>query len=230
MNTRPFTTPAAVLAAAIFLHSPCASAQDDAPPPPPPVEAPAGGGPGGGPGGPGGPNDQRGGGGGDRREQFRQRMNERLKTSLKATDDEWSVIQPLLEKVQDKQREAMVGRFGGGGPGGGGPGGPGGPGGRRPDAGGPGNPPNNGGGGPPPNGRPPGGDPRRGPATSPEAQALRAALESDGTSTTDIKAKLQAVRDAHKRAADELTAARDNLKKVLNLRQEAVFVLAGILE
>ena len=56
-------------------------------------------------------------------EEFRQRMNERLKTSLKVSDEEWSVLQPLIEKVQTKQRDACGGRFGGFGGGGGGGGG-----------------------------------------------------------------------------------------------------------
>ncbi len=56
-------------------------------------------------------------------EKFRQQMNERIKTQLKASDDEWAVIQPLLEKVQTKMREGMESRFRGMG-GMGGPGGP----------------------------------------------------------------------------------------------------------
>lgn len=64
------------------------------------------------------PRGERGGRGerGDRGnpEEFRQRMAERLKTSLKVSDEEWGVISPLIEKVQTKQREAMAGRFGGG--------------------------------------------------------------------------------------------------------------------
>src|SRR5215210_396301 len=34
-------------------------------------------------------------------EEFRQRMNDRLKSSLKMSDEEWTAIQPLIEKVQD---------------------------------------------------------------------------------------------------------------------------------
>src|SRR5438094_5525811 len=64
--------------------------------------------------------------------QFQQRMNARLKESLKATDEEWAVIQPLLEKVQTKQREARGGMGGFGGRGGqGGPGGQGAQGGQQ---------------------------------------------------------------------------------------------------
>ena len=60
--------------------------------------------------------------GGDRgsfnMDEFRQRMAERLKTSLKVTDDEWAVISPLIEKVQTKMRDSASTRgFGGGAPG-----------------------------------------------------------------------------------------------------------------
>ncbi len=206
MKIRSLTAATTLVAAACLLHAPLISAQDDAPPPPPPADeaAPA-------------PNSGPGQSGGDRREQFRQRMNDRLKGYLKASDDEWSVIQPLLEKVQDKQRETYAGR---------GPGGPGGaPGGdRHRHEGG-----NNPSGGGDANARPQGGgDPRRG--GTPEAQALRSALENESTSTTEIKAKLQAVRDARKKAAADLAAAREDLKKVLNQRQEAILVLAGMLD
>ncbi|MDB6154521.1 MAG: hypothetical protein JWL90_2974 [Chthoniobacteraceae bacterium] len=151
--------------------------------------------------------------GGNRRggtpEEFRQRMNDRLKTSLKATDEEWTIIQPLLEKVTTKQREAAGSRFGGmrGGPGGGGPGGRGGNGGGAPTA-------------------------DQGPrsAGSVASEALRTALESDATTPADIKTKLAAVRDARKKAAAELAAAREELSKVLSVRQEAALVSNGILE
>lgn len=143
-------------------------------------------------------------------EDFRARMAERIKTSLKVTDDEWTVLQPLIEKVSTKQRDAMSGRFGGfGGRGGGGGGAPGG----TPGGGG------NGGGGN-------GGDR----AGSAESQALRDALEKDGTSAADIAAKLTAVREQRKKAAAELTAARADLQKVVTARQEAVLFSMGILE
>ena len=143
-------------------------------------------------------------------EEFRARMADRVKTSLKVTDDEWTVLQPLIEKVTTKQRDSMAGRFGGfGGRGGGGPGGD-----RGPGGGG------NGGGGQ-------GGADRPGAA---ESQALRDALEKDGTSAADIAAKLNAVREQRKKAAGELTAARADLQKVVTARQEAVLFSMGILE
>jgi hypothetical protein len=158
---------------------------------------------------PGGGGRQRGGGqGGGNFQDFMQRMNDRLKTSLKVTDEEWAVLQPLIEKVQTAQREAGAGRGGfGGGPGGRG-GGPGGPGG------------NQGGGNAPADNRP----------GAAESTALRTALESDSTSPDDIKAKLAALREVRKKGAADLAIARDNLKKVVTVRQEAVLVSMGILE
>ena len=141
-------------------------------------------------------------------EEFRARMAERLKTSLKVTDDEWTVLQPLIEKVTTKQRESMAGRFGGFGGRGSGPSGPSGPGGGG-DRGGNG-----------------GGD-RGGSA---ESQALREALEKDSTTPEDLKAKLNAVRESRKKATIELAAAREDLKKVVSVRQEAVLFSMGILE
>jgi hypothetical protein len=153
-------------------------------------------------------------------EQFRQRMNERIKTSLQASDEEWAVIQPLLNKVQDKMRETMLGRFsgaprpqrGGGGPGGAGadnnanapartdraerP--------NRPD--------------------------RPEQAGSAETQALRATLENPSASNTEIKAKLDALRESRKKAVAELDQARAELKSVLTLHQEATLVMMGMLD
>jgi hypothetical protein len=146
-------------------------------------------------------------------EEFRQRMNERLKASLKVTDDEWGIIQPLLEKVTTKQRDASAGRFGGFG--GGGRGGDRGPGGNGGQGGG-------GGGGNDQN--------RADRPGSAESQALRTALESESTSPEDIKAKLAALREFRKKAAVELATAREDLRKVLSVRQEATLVTMGILE
>ena len=164
-------------------------------------------------------------GGGGRRggnpEEFRARMAERLKTAMKATDEEWAVIQPLMEKVRDAQREAGPG-FGRPG----GFGGPGGPGGRPP--GGPEAQGENGEGGRPERRERGGGPEGRG--GSPEAQALRTALEDEKTTPAELQAKLTAVREQRKKGAADLAAARENLKKVLTTRQEAVLVAMGVLE
>lgn len=165
-----------------------ATAQDTAPPKDAPKDAGANN-PGGG--------RQRGGPGGNMAD-FMQRMNDRLKESLKVTDEEWTVLKPLVEKVQTAQREAGAGRgFGGRGPGG------------------------------------PGGGDNNTPDTRPgaaESAALRTALESDSTSADDLKAKLAAVRAVRKKGAADLAVAREDLKKVVTVRQEAVLVSMGLLE
>ena len=138
-------------------------------------------------------------------EDFRKRMEERIKASLKVTDEEWAVIQPLIEKVTEKQRDASGGRGFGGSGGttrGGTTGGT--------------------------TAAPTSTRPER--AGTQEREALRLALDSDGASIEDIKAKLGAVRAVHQKATAELAAAREELKKVVTVRQEAVLVSMGILE
>lgn len=155
------------------------------------------------------PNRQRGGDRSRNPEDFRKMMAERMKTQLKVSDEEWGVIQPLIEKVMSKQRDAGGSRFGGGpsrGPGGS-------PGGGTPPA--------------------PGGSSdssRSERAGTAEREALRAALENESTSPETLKAKLSAVREIRAKATAELAAAREDLKKVLTVRQEALLVSYGILE
>jgi Spy/CpxP family protein refolding chaperone len=140
--------------------------------------------------------DPRGGRGGF--EEFRQRMNERLKNSLKLSDEEWNAILPLVEKVQSKQRDVMSARFGGG--------------------------------------RTRGGDSsaassewasRPGAA---EVMALRTAVENENTPNEELKAKLAALREFRRKASAELEILREDLRKVLTVRQEAALVSAGVLE
>ena len=62
---------------------------------------------------------QAGGGGGGGRggfdpAQMRERMMNGLKDQMGATEDEWKVIQPKLDKVMNAQRDARFGGFGGG--------------------------------------------------------------------------------------------------------------------
>jgi hypothetical protein len=45
-----------------------------------------------------------------------------------------------------------------------------------------------------------------------------------------LKAKLTAVREARKKSAADLEAARADLAKVLSVRQEAVLVSMGVLD
>src|SRR5579862_2785881 len=149
---------------------------------------------GGGPGGPGGNFDPA---------QFRQFMMDRIRENLSVTnDDEWTAIQPLVQKVMDARRDAGPG-FGMGMGMMGGPGGP---------------PP---GGGPPPNGGPGGGGRRGGfgPQPSEEQKALQKALD-DNAGLPQIKDALAKLRASRKDRQAKLEAAQANLKSVLTSRQE----------
>ena len=78
-------------------------------------------------------------------------------------------------------------------------------------------------------GRGPGGG-RRGPAPSPEAEALRNALDAEDTPAEEIKSKLKALRDARVKDEAALKASRAKLREVLTAKQEAHLVLMGILD
>jgi len=80
-------------------------------------------------------------------------------------------------------------------------------------------------------GRRPGGQGGPGaPAGMPEVEALQKALESEATPADEIKAKMKALRDARAKAEKDLQDAREKLRKVLTVRQEAQFVLMGTLD
>jgi len=151
-----------------------------------------------------------GGGRGGRRQQFDPaQMQERIMTGIQerlgATDTEWTAIKPLVSdvfKAQQKSRAGMMGMFRGRGGRGGRGGGQGGPGG-------------------------PGG---MFGAPSPEAEALQTAADNDSTANGELKDKLKAYREAQKKDQEELKAAREKLRKVLTLRQEAKLVLMGLLD
>ena len=153
---------------------------------------------------------------------MRQRFMDRMKEMLSASDDEWKVLQPKIEKVQQLQREAsgMRGMFMMFGPG------PGGPPGGGPGAG-PGGPPPVGPGGPPPGG--PDGDRPQSPVQQ-KVQELRSALDNKDAKPEEIKSKLQALRDARAKAKADLSKAQDELRDLLTARQESVLVMLGMLE
>jgi len=164
---------------------------------------------------PGQPGQRRGGPGGNRggdRPQFdpermRTMMLENLKETLGATDDEWKAIEPLAKNVMEKQQAARMSGFGGfgfmgrrGGPGGG------------------------------PGGDTAGGNRPRFGTPDPEVEALNKALEAKDTPAKDIEAKLKALREARQKKEEELKKAREELRKVLTIRQEAQMVLMGYLD
>jgi len=127
-------------------------------------------------------------------------MMDRYREQMGVKDDaEWKIIQERIEKVSDARRE--IPRGGGfGGFGGGRGGGPGGPGG-------------------------PGG----GAASSPEAEALQKAIESNA-SADELKSKLANYRNAVKQKEAKLEKAQASLREVLSTKQEAAAVLAGLLK
>jgi hypothetical protein len=143
-------------------------------------------------------------------DQMRERMMDRLKTELKASDEEWGVMQPLLQNVMLKQREATSGRMGAMGMFAGQRG--------RPDA----------------QPQPGAGRPGRqgiGPAGGTgELAELSEALESPNTSAAELKKRMAAVRAAREKAEAELKAAREELRQVLTLEQEARLVLMGVMD
>ncbi len=152
---------------------------------------------------PGGNRRNRGQGGGANMtpEQMRARMMERVREQFGVKDDaEWKIISERVEKVSAARRE-MGGGMGMFG-GRGGPGGAGGAGGGRGGF---------------------GGEP------SPEATALKSAIDNNA-SADDIKAKLAAYRGAQKEKEAKLAKAQDDLRQVLTAKQEAAAVLAGYLK
>lgn len=139
---------------------------------------------------------------------MQQRMMEMMKTRLGASDDEWKIIEPRLTKVMELQRTAgnMGGMMRG-------MGGMFGRGGRRPDVA--------------------GRQEAQAAETDPVQKAsdsLQETLDKTDASADEIKAKLQAFRDAREKAQQELAKARQDLRDVLTLRQEAQLVLMGMLD
>jgi hypothetical protein len=139
-------------------------------------------------------------------EQMRQRMMDGVREQLEVKDDaEWKVIEPRVTKVWEARREVGMG---GGGmrmmarrPQGGdnAPGGPGGQGGRRF-----------------------GGEP------SAEEEALQKAIDSNA-STADLKAAIAKYRDARKQKEAALEKSQQELKEVLNVKQEAIALSMGLI-
>ena len=152
----------------------------------------------------------RGGGGGDFAAQFKERRMNDIKDQLAATAEEWTVIQPKLDKVLTEQFAGFAGRMGAFGRGG--------------TRGGN----NNNNNAADRTNRParPGGD-------SPVAKAandLRDAVEKKDTPQEEIATKLKALRDARAKAKADLEAAQKDLQSVLTPRQEAVLVSNSVLD
>ena len=154
----------------------------------------------------GGQGRQRGGGNFDPA-QFQQQRLDRTKERLEITDEtEWNAIKPLVEKVMNAQSAAiadrMRGAFGGRNRGGGGDNA------QQSDQ-------NRGRGG-------------FGGTPSPEAEALRKAIESKA-SNSELKAAVAKYVESRKTKQAEMEKAQADLRKVLSVRQEAIATEVGLL-
>lgn len=141
-------------------------------------------------------------GGGDPAQRQQQRLD-RVKDQLGFTNDtDWEAVKPLVQKVQDAQRDVFAAQmraiFGGRNRGGqGGPGGPGGPGGMMGQS-------------------------------SPEQEALQKAIDDDAPKA-QIKDLLTKYKAAQKAKQAKLEAAQADLKAVLAPgKQEAEAYLLGL--
>ncbi len=135
--------------------------------------------------------------------QMRQRMSERMKEMLGASDDEWKVLQPKIESIQQRQRESsgmggMMMMFGGGG------------GGFRP----PGAPADD----------QPKSDVRQ------KTADLRTVTDNKDAKPQEIKAKVDALRAAREKARAELQKQQGELRELITIRQEAILLTLGVME
>ena len=157
---------------------------------------------------------ENGGGGGGRRgggnfdpAQMQQRFMERVHDDLGYTNEtEWNAVQPLVQKVFDARRDVGFGGMG-----------------RmfRGNRGGNGANANANAGG--------GGRGGFGGTPSPEAEALQKAID-DNAPKAQIKAALAKYEASQKAKQAKLVTAQENLRKVLNTKQEAQATLLGLLE
>jgi hypothetical protein len=143
--------------------------------------------------------------GGARGRNFNPLQMRQIQEGLQATDDEWQVIEPRIEKIESLRRAIQGSRFG-----------------NRPRRGNP-------------TGVvaspvaptvSPKGDPTE---LQTASQQLQEALNNKDTKPQELKARLAALREARTHALAELTQAQDNLREILTSRQEAVLVTYGLL-
>ncbi len=122
-----------------------------------------------------------------------------------ASEEEWKALYPLIEKVQNLLRDSQGGGMRGGMMGRGGFGG------ARAGTGTP--------------------QPQQEQTdVQKKTQALQTLLENKDAKSEDIKSALAELRKAREKAQQELVAAREELRKVVTLRQEAQLVLMGLLD
>jgi len=171
-----------------------------------------------------------------RMEEWRKRISDQQRQQLGASEDEWKVLQPRIEKVQNLQRQARGSMFGRGGFGFGGTGGPGGNspfGGRssrfgRRDANSPTD--GNSAASTPRTPTNPDGTPRELTDIEKKTTALRDVLNNKDASPAQIAEALTSLRAAKAKQTQELATARKELQEIVTPQQEANLVLMGVLE
>jgi len=155
-------------------------------------------------------------------EQMRQMMDQRMREQLGATEAEWKVLGPRVNKVQELSRQSRGGGRGGmmfggrGGMMGGRGGGPGGPGGNRPGG-----------------NRPGGGQGARArelTAVEKAQEQLRTVLDNTDSTPDQIKTALTTLRKERESAKQKLAVAQQDLRKIITIRQEAICVMMGMLD
>ena len=134
-----------------------------------------------------------------------------IRDELEVKDDaEWKIIQPLVQKVTDAQRQVMADRMSGMF-------------GRFRGRGGPGGDNNNGG---DQGGRQRGGGMFGTPSA--ESETLKRAVDGKA-SNSEMKAAIAKFLEARKTNEANLQKAQDDLRKVLSVRQEGIATLSGLL-
>ena len=63
-----------------------------------------------------------------------------------------------------------------------------------------------------------------------EVEALQSVVADENSSADENQKKLTALRDARSQKQEELKTAREKLRSVLTIRQEALLVLRGTLD
>ena len=135
-------------------------------------------------------------------EQMRQRMSERMKETLKVSDEDWKALGPMVEKVQTLARELtgagarmLMGRRAGD---------------TQP--------------------QPAADNAAEQSPVAVAASALQTLLDNEKSSVDDIKAGLKTYREAREKAKQEVDKAKAALLEVVTLRQETQLVLMSVLE
>ncbi len=153
----------------------------------------------------------------ERMEQWRKRASDMMRERLGATEDEWKVLQPRIEKVQTLHRQSrggMRGMMGFSGRSWGSRG-------------------SRGSGGRPAPTSPtakPGTPTRERSEIEKKTTALGEVLKKEAPTTAEITTALTELRAARAKSQKELTQARKELQGIVTPKQEAMLVLMGTLE